>query len=96
MEQRSPVAIVTGAGRGLGETYARALSAAGFAVVVNDLDDDVAQAAVDTIVSAGGQAIAVAGSVDSEETAQALVQQDGAGIERCAANEASMLFEGNL
>lgn len=75
MKQRSPVAIVTGAGRGLGETYARALSAAGFAVVVNDLDDDVAQAAVDAIVSSGGQAIAVAGSVDSEETAQALVQQ---------------------
>lgn len=38
---RSKVAIVTGAGRGLGRAYALALSDTGTPVVVNDLDGDV-------------------------------------------------------
>jgi NAD(P)-dependent dehydrogenase (short-subunit alcohol dehydrogenase family) len=40
------VAIVTGAGRGLGRAHALAFAAAGYAVVVNDVDDEAASAVV--------------------------------------------------
>jgi NAD(P)-dependent dehydrogenase (short-subunit alcohol dehydrogenase family) len=61
------VAIVSGAGRGLGRAHAIALAAAGAAVVVNDLgtaldgggrDSAVADAVVAEIVAAGGRAVA--------------------------------------
>jgi NAD(P)-dependent dehydrogenase (short-subunit alcohol dehydrogenase family) len=48
------VAIVTGAGRGLGRAHALAFAAAGYAVVVNDLDD----AAADVVAEIGSQAVA--------------------------------------
>lgn len=67
------VAIVTGAGRGLGRAYAEALAAAGAAVVVNDVDGDAARAVVETIVSAGGDAVTVVAPVGDTETADRLV-----------------------
>ncbi len=71
------VAIVTGAGQGLGESYALALAAAGALVVVNDIgqgETDTAARVVDAIVSKGGQAIADRNSVASAEGSQAIVQ----------------------
>ncbi|MFC9789746.1 SDR family NAD(P)-dependent oxidoreductase [Rhodococcus sp. NPDC127528] len=55
------VAIVTGAGGGLGREHALLMAAEGAAVVVNDLRG--AQAVADEIVAAGGSAVAVEGSV---------------------------------
>ncbi|MEV8441370.1 SDR family oxidoreductase [Actinosynnema sp. NPDC051121] len=64
--------IVTGAGRGLGEAYARHAAASGARVVVNDVEraDDV----VASIVAAGGEAVALTGSVTDPSVASALVE----------------------
>ncbi|MDQ0045528.1 SDR family NAD(P)-dependent oxidoreductase [Variovorax boronicumulans] len=78
------VAIVTGAGGGLGRQHALALAARGAKVVVNDLGGardgsggsvSAAQAVVDEIVAAGGEAIANGASVTDFEAVQAMVQQ---------------------
>jgi 2-deoxy-D-gluconate 3-dehydrogenase len=57
------VALVTGAGRGIGLAIARAFSAAGAAVGVQDLELDVARSAVDSITAAGGRAAAFGGDI---------------------------------
>jgi len=76
------VAIVTGAGRGLGRLYALELARRGAAVVVNDLggsmsgegaDSGVADRVVAEIEQAGGVAIASHDSVASPESGQAIV-----------------------
>jgi len=67
------VAGVTGSGRGIGRAYARALAEAGCAVVVNDIDADVAQQTVDDIGAAGGRAAAEVCAVGSTEAADSLV-----------------------
>lgn len=76
------VAVVTGAGRGLGRLYAMELARRGASVVVNDLggtmrgkgtDTKVADEVVAEIVQNGGTAIASYDSVDSPEGGQAIV-----------------------
>jgi NAD(P)-dependent dehydrogenase (short-subunit alcohol dehydrogenase family) len=69
------VAIVTGAGQGLGFAYAAALVAAGAAVVVNDANAESAREAVARITAAGGTAVAEPGAVGPAETAQRLVDR---------------------
>lgn len=78
------VAIVTGAGGGLGRQHALALAARGAKVVVNDLGGTVdgnggtpkaAQAVVDEIRAAGGEAIANGASVTDPQAVQAMVEQ---------------------
>jgi len=66
------VAIVTGAGRGIGEAYARALAAAGASVVVADLDEVGAQRVADAIIEEGGAAAAVKVDVSDPESAAAM------------------------
>jgi NAD(P)-dependent dehydrogenase (short-subunit alcohol dehydrogenase family) len=73
MDLTGKVAVVTGAGRGLGRAYAVALADAGSAVVVNDIDEASAQATVDDIRSAGGAATAVVAAVGTGDVAQELV-----------------------
>jgi NAD(P)-dependent dehydrogenase (short-subunit alcohol dehydrogenase family) len=77
------VAVVTGAGRGLGRLYATDLARRGASVVVNDLggsmggegsDATVADEVVAAITDAGGVAVASHDSVDSPEGGQAIVQ----------------------
>jgi NAD(P)-dependent dehydrogenase (short-subunit alcohol dehydrogenase family) len=69
------VAVVTGSGRGLGLAYATELARSGAAVVVNDVDPEVAEAAVRTITDAGGSAVAEVAAVGTSEAAQALVDR---------------------
>jgi NAD(P)-dependent dehydrogenase (short-subunit alcohol dehydrogenase family) len=76
------VAVVTGAGRGIGRAYALLLAHRGAAVVINDLggsmegigeDPEPASAVAAEIVDAGGVAIADSNDVASAGGAQALV-----------------------
>lgn len=76
------VAVVTGAGRGLGRCYAAALAAAGAAVVVNDADEQAAQDAAEEIAEAGGRALAVPGRIGPEAEAVRLVEAAVAEYER--------------
>ena len=62
------VAIVTGAGAGLGKQYALFLASRGAKVVVNDVAEEAANAIVAEIVQSGGEAIAAVGSVSEGET----------------------------
>ena len=75
MDLTGKVAIVTGSGRGLGLAYATELARAGAAVVVNDVDAAVAEAAVASISEAGGSAVAEVVPVGTSEAAQALVDR---------------------
>ena len=77
------VAVVTGAGRGLGRLYALELARRGASVVVNDLggsmhgegaDASVADGVVREIERAGGVAVASHDSVDSPEGGEAIIR----------------------
>jgi len=68
------VAIVTGAGQGVGRCHAELLAAEGAAVVVNDLGES-ADAVAAAIVANGGRAVAQRGSVTDWAAAEALVQR---------------------
>lgn len=77
------VAVVTGAGRGLGREYALMLAARGASVVVNDTgasltgdgsNDGPAQDVVAEITGAGGQAVASVNTVTSAEGGRAIVR----------------------
>jgi NAD(P)-dependent dehydrogenase (short-subunit alcohol dehydrogenase family) len=74
MDLHGKVAVVTGAGRGLGRAYAVALGAAGAAVVVNDLDLETAEETAGAITAAGGSAVAEGSAIGSTGAADALVR----------------------
>lgn len=73
MSLAGKVAVVTGSGAGLGLAYAQELARQGAAVIINDVSQDAADAAVASITDAGGKAAAVVAPVGSSETAQQLV-----------------------
>ncbi|MGW3651540.1 SDR family NAD(P)-dependent oxidoreductase [Streptomyces sp. NPDC000878] len=76
------VAVVTGAGRGLGRAYARLLAERGAKVVVNDLGGSIegdgadigpAQTVVEEIEAAGGEAVADTNDVSTPAGGQAII-----------------------
>lgn len=68
------VAIITGAGSGLGRAHALLLASRGAAVVVNDISVDSGEAVVKEILANGGRAVADSNSVATAEGGAGLVQ----------------------
>ncbi|WP_144822683.1 7-alpha-hydroxysteroid dehydrogenase [Marinobacter piscensis] len=69
------VAVVTGAGAGIGRAIAETFAAAGAAVMVSDLDSDTANTVVKEIEARGGKAAGMACDVTREDDLVTLVSQ---------------------
>jgi NAD(P)-dependent dehydrogenase (short-subunit alcohol dehydrogenase family) len=66
------VAIVTGAGQGLGRAYAEALAAEGASVVVAEINEGTAKDTAEAITTAGGAALAVRTDVTDPDSCEAM------------------------
>lgn len=73
MRFQSKIAIVTGAGQGIGEAYAKALAEEGAAVVVAELNEEKGRLVADAISAAGHRAIFVRTDVASPASAADVV-----------------------
>lgn len=69
------VVIITGAGGGLGAAYAKAFAQEGAKVIVNDINQEAAQATVDQIQAAGGEAVVNTSDITNYEDSQNAVKQ---------------------
>ncbi len=69
------VALVTGAGSGMGLATARAFAVAGASVVLADIDENALRAATDELTAAGHQALAVVCDVADEDQVAAVVDR---------------------
>jgi NAD(P)-dependent dehydrogenase (short-subunit alcohol dehydrogenase family) len=72
MRFEDKVAVVTGAGQGIGEAYAKALAAEGAAIIVAELSADQGGRVADEIVATGGQAAFVATDVADPASTEAM------------------------
>lgn len=75
MNWNNKVAVVTGAGQGIGEGYAKGLAALGVNTVVADIDAQQAERVVADIRKAGGEALLGQVDVSSEASAASLAEQ---------------------
>lgn len=95
---KGKVALVTGAGRGIGLSLARRLAAEGARLVVNDLDSAPAEAAALAILEAGGEAIAYPGSVTDKDFPRGFIgaARDSYGDVHILVNNAGYVWNGPL
>jgi 3-oxoacyl-[acyl-carrier protein] reductase len=95
---RRRVAVVTGAGRGIGKAIARRLAAAGDAVVVVDVDKAAAGRVAEAIRADGGEASAAQVDVSSYTDVEVLmssIKREHGGIDTLV-NNAGIIRRGNL
>ena len=71
MSFEGKVAIITGGGQGIGETYAKRFAAQGASVVIAELNAEAGQKIADEICQAGNSAVFVKTDVSSESDAAA-------------------------
>lgn len=71
----SPVAIVTGAGRGIGAAVAAQLASDGFGVALADLDESACRDGADAIRATGGRAMSIRVDVSDSAQVDSAVQQ---------------------
>jgi NAD(P)-dependent dehydrogenase (short-subunit alcohol dehydrogenase family) len=74
---REKVAVVTGAGQGLGEAIARRLAAEGAAVAVVDVEGGLADGVARELEAAGSRAVAVRADVTDRASVRAMVEEVG-------------------
>ena len=75
MRLENKIAIVTGAGRGIGEGIALRFAEEGARLIINDVNEADANRTVETVQNKGGQAVAVIGSVALRQVAQKMVDE---------------------
>jgi NAD(P)-dependent dehydrogenase (short-subunit alcohol dehydrogenase family) len=75
MQLANRVALVTGAGIGIGRATVMLLAQEGARVVVQDVSADIAEETAQLINHAGGEAVSIGGDVTSNANAEAMVQR---------------------
>ncbi len=75
MKLEGKVAIITGAGRNIGEEIARVFAREGAAVVVNDISLEAAQRVAGEIKASGGRALAVGGDVSNSRDVRVMIER---------------------
>ena len=95
---RARTVILTGAGRGIGAATAHLFAREGARLVLNDLDPDVANATAAAVRDAGGEAIALGGSVTDPALPNRLVEAalQEYGVPDVIVNNAGFLWDGML
>lgn len=92
------VALITGAGRGVGRATALRLAAAGARVVINDLDEPEVLTVADEVAAAGGEALAFPGDVTAATFPDDIITAalDGFGHVDIVVNNAGYIWNGAM